>query len=367
MRRPFHFKEKSNEEVDLHIYGAIGWNEADWGDGTNNTAFALVSLIKRLDKSYGRINVHINSPGGLIDDGLAIYNTLKSAKAEVHTYNSGLTASMASILMLAGTSHFPKTSIYHLHRASTIAFGNVNDFEQEIQNLIVFEAALIQAIADKTGMDEEEIKEKWFDGKEHYMTAEQAAEFGFVDFLEDTAAKTPAKIENLEKLRFNEVMNLYNNIENSETEPRFWDKIKSLFIQQQFDNNPLKNSTDMGTFALKAKLTVLLAIMGLQELLFNDGKAGITPDEAFRINDELESRENEINGLKTENAALREQTERMQATITDLEAKLASAPGAPAVNIKSNDNVQPPSNNDNATADVMSKVHEYNRQSGLYK
>lgn len=110
MKRPFFRYEAQNDtEVDIHIYGAIGWDESYNNEGTNNTAYALVSLIKRLDKAYSRINIHINSPGGLISEGLAIYNTLKAAKAEIHTYNSGLTASMASIIMLAGITHMAKT------------------------------------------------------------------------------------------------------------------------------------------------------------------------------------------------------------------------------------------------------------------
>jgi len=338
MRRPFYsFEAKNEQEVDIHIYGAIGWDESQWGDGTNNTAYALVSLIKRLDKNYSRINVHINSPGGIIQDGLAIYNTLKQAKADIHTYNSGLTASMASILMLAGTSHMPKTSIYHLHRASTVAIGNINDFEAEIENMKVFESTLQQAIADKTKMSIEDIQAKWFDGKEHYMTAEQANEYGFVDHLEETKVKTPASLENLKNMKYNQVINLYNQVSDTNQEPKFWEKVKSMFIEPA---NNLKSDNNMPQkLALRAKLTVLLALIGLQEFFLNaENKVEMDLDHAYKINDDLEAKANEIDGLKVENGVLREEQERLQARIVELQAKLDGKAADGVVNTKAADN-----------------------------
>jgi ATP-dependent Clp endopeptidase proteolytic subunit ClpP len=337
MIRPFYFEAKSEQEADLHIYGPIGSNNANYGDGTNNTAYALVSLIKRLDKVYSRINIHINSPGGAIDEGLAIYNTIKQAKAEIHTFNSGLTASMASILMLAGTSHMPKTSIYHLHRASTMAWGNVNDFEQTIEALKTFESTLKQAISEKTGMEIKDIEKKWFDGKEHYMTAEQAAEYGFVDNLEETKAKTPASLENLQTMKFNQVMELYNEVSNTNQEPKFWDKVKSMFIEPA---NNLKSDNNMPQkLAFRAKLTILLALIGLQEFILNaENKVEMDLDHAYKINDELEAKTNEINNLKVENGVLREEQERLQANILELQAKLDGKPSDGVVTTRAADN-----------------------------
>lgn len=363
--KPFYFEAKSEQEVDIHIYGAIGWDESMWGDGTNNTAFALVQLIKRLDKTYGRINVHINSPGGIIDQGLAIYNTLKNTKAEIHTFNSGMTASMASIIMLAGKTHMPKTSIYHLHRASTVAIGNVNDFEAEIENLKVFEATLIQAISDKTGMSVDEIQEKWFDGKEHYLTAEQASEFGFVDVLEETQAKTPASLENLQNMKFNQVLNLYKQSVETKTEVSFLDKVKSLFMNKSINN---ESRLDMSNLTFKAKLTVLLAIVGLQEFALNAAnKIEISLDEAFKINDEIENRNNEIENLKQANAKLEENNAALNSRIDELQAKLDGKP-VDVVNPKSKDNVivdERPT--DQLDESVAKSLHEYNRKLGIYK
>jgi len=365
MKRPFYFEAKSEQEADLHIYGPIGANNASYGDGTNNTAYALVSLIKRLDKVYSKINIHINSPGGSIDEGLAIYNTLIKAKAEIHTFNSGLTASMASIIMLAGTTHMPKTSIFHLHRASTIAIGNVNDFEQTIEALNTFESTLKQAIADKTGMTVGDIEAKWFNGKEHYMTAEQASEFGFVDYLEDTKVKTPASLENLQNMNFNQVVELYANSIESDTEQSFLNKIKNFFNPSTSN----KNQSDMAKLIFKAKLTLLLALIGLEQFMLNDeGKVEMELDQAYKVNDELEARAVEIDNLKQENVNLREQNAALNLRIDEMQAKIDKTPLEPASNPKSKDNVivdEKPV--DNLSVETAKALHEYNRKTGLYK
>jgi len=365
MHRPFFYAAQSDTVVDIHIYGAIGWDNASYGDGTNNTAYSLVSLIKKLDKQYQRINVHINSPGGIIDEGLAIYNTLKNAKAEVHTYNSGLTASMASIILLAGTVHMPKTSIYHLHSASTKAWGNIKDFEAAIESLKVFESTLQQAIAEKTGMKVDEIQAKWFDGSEHYMTAEQANEYGFVDVIEETKATPPAAINQLENLSYAQLIELYKQEENPKTKNTILEKVKSIFTNSSIN---IKKE-DMGKpLAFRAKLTILLALIGLQEFILNaDGKVEMELDQAYKINDDLEANKAEIENLKQENIQLREQAEKLQQKNTELEAKIGntsqradSTISGDNTTINTNEQVVP------LKPEVSKALHDYNRANGLY-
>ena len=115
LKKFFNVQQTSENEVTIHIYGVIGLDEAWWDEGTNNVAFAIVTLIRDLEKQYGIIHIRINSPGGYIDDGLAIYNAIKYSVAETHTYNDGIVASMAGIIFVAGkVTHAPKTSIHHV-------------------------------------------------------------------------------------------------------------------------------------------------------------------------------------------------------------------------------------------------------------
>ncbi len=360
MPKPFFFEAKSDQEVDIHIYGEIGWDESYWDDGTNNVAYALVSLIKRLDKSYSRINVHINSPGGYIEDGLAIYNTLKSANADIHTYNNGLVASMASIIMLGGTTHFPKTSIYHLHSASTVTRGNIQDHEEQIESLKVFESALQNAIADKSGMSIEEIQAKWFDGREHYMTAEQAQEFGFVDFLEDEAIEPPAAKNQLEKMDFKQIIELYK--EEKELQPdkkSILNTLKNKFLSK---SNPNK---DMEKIVFKAKLTFLLALVGLSEFVLNaSNKVELDINDAFKINDFMDEQKGEIDTLKQEKLALEEKAVQDKAKIEELQAKVDGTSGDGGANPKGGDNSKGGDDKpaDELDAETSKALADYNKK-----
>jgi len=362
----FFYEAKSSEVADIHIYGVIGVNDQFWGEGTNNTAFALVSLLKNLEKTYKRINIHINSPGGDIATGLAVYNTIKNSKAEIHTYNDGLVASMASIVMLPGKTHMSKTSILHFHSAGTRTEGNINDHLMAIEALSVFESTLHQAIADRSGMDIEAIKTKWFDGKEHYLTADMAMEFGFIDILEEGAVKVPAAVDQLQNMSFEQVTALYNESVTAKKEESFIAKIKSIFSNSNINSKQV----DMGKpLVLKAKLAIMLALIGRQEFIVNaDNKIELEIDEAFRFNDELEAKDNQIVDLKQENFQLNAQVDALKAK-NDLLQSIIDATPQTAANPKGGDNsvIAEPEGEVTVLDDEMSqKIHALNKQNNMY-
>lgn len=360
--------QDDNKVVDIHIYGVIGVDEAYWDEGTNNIAYTLVSLIKRLDKTYERINVHINSPGGYISDGLAIYNTLKVCKAKIHTYNSGLVASMAGILMLAGTTHYPKTSIHHLHRATSFAFGNINDFEEEIKALKTFEDILITAISEKTGLSKDEITANWFNGKDHYLTAEEADKFGFVDILEENIqVDPPANKSVLEAMNFKDIFELYENQETSEEDKKTIKNKVLQFFNHKVHNQVTNKNSDMKT--LKTGVTALLAFFGLTEFSLNkENNIELSLDQALNLNKEIETKDADISAK--------------DAKITELEASIAAkdeeitALNATINGTEVDDDGKPVGGDDSKGDDpnaykeisdeVSAKLHERNRKDGMY-
>ena len=306
MRKPYFSYKKNqtnNDAVDIHIYGMIGYDESYWDEGTDNTAYNLVALIKRLDKNYKRINVHINSPGGYIDDGLAIYNSLVATKADVHTYNSGFVGSMASIIMLAGTTHFPSTSIYHLHRAASGVRGNINDMQVEIKALEVYEDVLQTAISNKTGLSKEEIIANWFNGPDHFMTAETAHKFGFVDFLDDTQAELPTNFSEMQNMKYDAIAALYDKQPDNEKE-NFFEKVKSFFATDNKISNNSHNNSDMKT--LKSGVTALIAFLAISEFKLNaENNVELSIDEAINLNSEFEKIQNKANKQELELEALK--------------------------------------------------------------
>ncbi len=271
---------------------------------------------------------------------------------------------MASILMLAGISHHPKTSINHLHSASTVTIGNKKEHKAAIDQLKTFETALQNAISEKTGMTVKEIKSKWFDGNEHFMSAEEADEFGLVDVLEDETETTPPKPKNkLENMQFKQVMNLYKNAVEEKTEESFWNKLTSKFNFQNKDNqNNNKKSKKMANLKFKAKFLVLLALIGLEEFVLNaNNKIEIDVDAAFKINDSLSDKDTEIEALKQQNLAHEKTIDAQNTQISDLQAKIDGKAVGNAANPKNGDNsIADDKSIVNLDDETSKALHEYN-------
>lgn len=206
--KPFYnFKAVSETETDLLIYGVIG---SDWFD-EGNTAKQFVTDFKEAEAKYNRINIRINSPGGIVSEGLPMFNAIAQSKAEVHTYNDGIAYSMGAILLLAapkGNVHAAKNSLVLLHAPLSCSCGNARDLRAVADELDTYAEVLISAVADKTGKKTEDVKNKWFNYDDHLITSEQAEKDGLVDDIIEVNGKVP---ENISNLSYNQVMNMYNN------------------------------------------------------------------------------------------------------------------------------------------------------------
>ena len=128
------------------------------------------------------IRLYINSPGGIIYHGLAIYDAIQQVSAPVSTYAIGVTASMATMLLAAGTSGrryaLPHATI-HMHPAGGGAQGYTPDVEIQYKELQRIQQMLHQLLAKHTGQPVEKIADD-FD-RDRYMSAEEAMEYGIID------------------------------------------------------------------------------------------------------------------------------------------------------------------------------------------
>jgi ATP-dependent Clp protease protease subunit len=150
---------KSSE---IYIYDTIG---QDWFGG----GITAGSVIEALDKLGGkRATVRINSPGGVADEGIAIYNALKRYEGGVDTVVDALAASAASVIALAGESRTTATGArWMIHRAMTVAVGNVNDMQKAASTLETYDKSLVEIYAQYMDKSESEIMdmltaETWF-------------------------------------------------------------------------------------------------------------------------------------------------------------------------------------------------------------
>jgi len=128
------------------------------------------------------INVYINSPGGSVTAGLAIYDTMQFVTCDVNTYCMGMAASMGAVLLTAGTPGkrfaLPNSHIM-IHQVSGGAQGTASDVERTVEFMYSLKKRLNVILAKHTGKTVEEIERDA--DRDNYMPAEVAAEYGLID------------------------------------------------------------------------------------------------------------------------------------------------------------------------------------------
>lgn len=144
------------------------------------------------------ISIYINSPGGEVYAGLAMYDTIRMIRPDVKTYCVGMAASMAAVLLASGTPGkryaLPNSRIM-IHQGSAGFRGNVPDIEIAARETLTLTTKLTQILADHTGQTFDKVKADT--QRDYYMTGEEAKEYGLVDEVLTPAAvrREPALIE----------------------------------------------------------------------------------------------------------------------------------------------------------------------------
>jgi ATP-dependent Clp protease protease subunit len=147
-------------------------------------ANAIIAQFLHLEREDPErdISIYINSPGGEVHAGLAIYDAMNLNRCDVATYCVGLSASMATVLLSSGTPGkryaMPHSTI-HMHQAMGGVQGQASDIEIEAREAIRINDKIRHILAQNTGQSPERIKTD-FD-RNFYMDAQQAVEYGMVD------------------------------------------------------------------------------------------------------------------------------------------------------------------------------------------
>jgi len=171
------------DAVDLLIYGDIG--ESWWGESV--TAQAVATQLNALDASVRTINVRINSYGGSVADGLAIYNSLRRHPAFKAVTIDGVAMSSASLIAMAGDEvTMPAASILMIHAPWTSLSGNARELREHADVLDTFSEAMAQAYIAKSGKSHAEVMDLLADGEDHYFTGDEAVAEGFADQVEES-------------------------------------------------------------------------------------------------------------------------------------------------------------------------------------
>ena len=183
--------------AEVLIYGNIGdrWNE----DGV--IASELVRDLSALEADT--INLRINSYGGSVPDGLAIYNALRRHKATVNVFVDGVAISCASYIAMAGdTITMAKNSQMMIHAPWTFAYGNSNDMREQADILDRYAKAMASAYADKSGKTYEDALALLTDGKDHWFLADEAKAEGFADEVGEEVAVAASLASSFDLSRF---------------------------------------------------------------------------------------------------------------------------------------------------------------------
>ncbi len=182
MKKNYYSLAQEGNTASINIYGDItSWAWEELGE------MSAVNLSKQLEAmgDVEQINVFINSYGGEVAEGLAIYNALKRHKAKVTTYCDGFACSIASVIFMAGDIRIMnEASLLMIHNAWTFASGNASELRKQADDLEKITQASVEAYKAHSSLTEEEIKALM--DAETWILPTEALEYGFATKIEKT-------------------------------------------------------------------------------------------------------------------------------------------------------------------------------------
>lgn len=241
----FNVIELPNNEARIDIYGEVvpdDWRASD----VDTSAVSFRNAIKDLGE-VDTLNVHINSPGGSVYDGVAIFNMLRQHKASVTVHIDGLAASIASVIAMSGDKVvMPSNSMMMIHNAMSVSIGNANDMRKMADDLEKINESVINSyIAKNPELDREYLKALMDD--ETWLTASEAYELGLVDVIDEPVAAV-ASIDKEQVNRFKNVPKMLKEMvetpkdTNENTDKESYEELKNKYdeLLKQVNNEKPK-------------------------------------------------------------------------------------------------------------------------------
>lgn len=193
MKKIWEFKQSAQPNtLDLYIYGDVESGYYDWWndrDVESETSAEFFRKELNANPDVTQINIYINSYGGSVFEGTAIYSQLKRHAANKTVYVDGFACSVASVIAMAGDKVvMPRNAMMMIHNAWTFAIGNAKELRKAADDLDAIMAGNRQAYLEKAGdkLTEEKLIEML--ESETWLTAQQCIEYGLADELAGTDA-----------------------------------------------------------------------------------------------------------------------------------------------------------------------------------
>ena len=209
IKRMWDIKESAEPgTLDLYIYGDVeGGDRYDFVEEEFRRSETSAEYFKdelESRKDITRINLYINSYGGSVFEGTAIYNQLKRHPAHKTVYIDGFACSIASVIAMAGDEIImPKNTMMMIHNMWMCAVGNASELRKAADDLDAINTAGRQAYLDKAGNKLEEPTLIEMMDKETWLTAEQCVEYGLADKISDREADLTDAGQIIQKLNEN--------------------------------------------------------------------------------------------------------------------------------------------------------------------
>lgn len=322
---------RKKDYAEILIYGVIG---IDWWTDEGNTADGFAEEFAAIEKEYDNIVVRINSPGGDIIEGMAIYNIISQSKKNVETKVDGVAASMAAIILLAGSKVYaPKTSMLMLHSASTCTCGNAKELRDVANQLESWDKMLVKAVSKKTGLSDDEALARWFDGKDHFINGEEAFELNLIDELLDEKVDIPDKASKTENLTYQELVAAYRKVKPTEGMLQTIQKFAARTLDFNNKNNQHTKTDNSMLKTLCALLAMNLTatedevINAVRNLVDKQRKTDEALEQERKLRDQAEAKVSEL-----QNQIAAKDTE-----IQNLNAELGKAPASNTAVVDTND------------------------------
>ncbi len=226
--------EPEGDTTAVYIYDEIGM----WG----TTAEDFVQQLMQIKTK--KIDLHLNTPGGEVFDGLAIFNSLKQHSAEVTTYVDSLAASAGSFIAMAGEKVImARNATLMIHDASAMQWGNADEMREMAKLLDGFSDNIADIYARKTGADVSEMRglmkaETWY-------TAKEALDAGFADEMTDP----DDEVEEAEKPENKWDLSLFNHAgrDHAESPFRVRERVRLMNKENAMGNSPTNTGTPEAT------------------------------------------------------------------------------------------------------------------------
>lgn len=252
-------KQLAENSADLYLYGDI----ADyWWDDEANSAKCLKDKLAELN-NVTEINLHINSLGGDVIEGIAMFNLLKQHPAKINVYVDGFACSIASVIAMSGdTIYMPKNAYMMIHNCWTYAGGNAKELRKTADDLEKIMEGSIESYLSKVNISREKLIELL--DEETYLTAQECYDMGFADVLmpisdkiEQSATQSIVQLVRQNK-EYKQKLEQQNNRQETSISDQDIERISEKIIEKLNIKNKKKEGLDADNNVFKSFFSAIL-------------------------------------------------------------------------------------------------------------